>query len=1069
MDTFSYSITVKCSKELSDKQEKEQKQYFSLRRRSNGGECIVNKLGPSLYRVSFQKKEVKERVLNQGDHNMESQGELIHFTLQEEEANDQTYMQSLEMPGNVNSLMESFRPSENTGLKEITSFVPLDSDFQYEVVKDKIDALCQSFSSLKVCCKNRELILSGTVDISHMMRSARDEIKNIINSIEVRKIEVSEENAGFLTSRESKDISERFFADLPEGKVMLDIPRGFRLYAPSIDLLDQAEAALQKNLLHGSITMQKSGDIVSSEPWKQLWDNLMSNIDIKIYFQYIDNTDDLILSIVGFTEEVKKALKECEDISHNKKTIKEEFHLDHPILRENLEDLLQRFNIGKLTADVEISKASSETVTLIGPREEVEKSKYVLQKLIENHVDHFCITKHGAVNFFANQGKTLIDDIEKKCNCRIFICDLENKKNKAEGIEKVKDESGSNIKEVKRHAAGDKGAHKNGASEGSQNKESSMEKPAPILQLILSFGNLENKKAKALVVPLLSTNPVLEAMTVTKGLKTKGGDTFSNLFKAVFGCHRSLESGQYFPMAVTGESYPLNSDYVIFIACQRWDGPNGSSVMALKSGLSKTLNYCQAKKLHSVAMSIIGPGIKLSFPPEAAASIIGEEVTSFVEREPNTSVKKIELVIPASNKSLFYVCSEKLLEMNLDDRIQLCNEDGVAFPKISFGEHSEVKIGNLSLFVTYNDITKESTDVIVNSTNFSYWNENTVARAIFSVAGQNIVRAAQQGASKDKVVMTEAGSRNLKCKYIMHCNIQQDVDKIPVLVKEILMKCDNVGLNSVAIPAIGTGECKLDAEIVAHLMVDAISTLTKTRNLTFLTAVRLVTFHPYIYYIFCAELKKLSRPVQESSWNSLENQCPLHWDNMNALLLMLVELDPNSEEYKTVKVNFNKTVNNLIKKIERIQNRYQHIAYMLRKRYITEKNGPSHVNEQNLFHGTAPQNCYSINYSGFNRSFVGQNAASYGNGVYFAKNASYSANQTYSPPDPNTGERFIYQVKVLVGRHTKGQHNMRCPPCRTENDPFDYYDSLTDTKSNPNMCVVFHDDQAYPEYLITFT
>ncbi|XP_040273545.1 protein mono-ADP-ribosyltransferase PARP14-like [Bufo bufo] len=1290
MDKISYSIAVKSSKELSEKQEKELKHYFSLRKKSNGGECEVNKLGPSLYRVSYQKKEVKERVLNHKDHRIESEGELIQFTVQEEEENDQTNVHSQEMSGNVGSLTESSRPSENTELKEMKSFILLDSNFQYKVAKDKIDALCQYFPSLKVCCENRELILSGNLSD---IRSAREEIKNILHLVKVRKIQVSKAITDFLIFRDSKEMSEKLFGDLSEGMVILDIPRGFFLYAFSINLLDDAEVVLQKRLLHGSINIKvNEKDIVSSEPWKSLWDKLIGNADIKMSFHSNEDNGNLILSIVGFTEEVKKALKECEDLLHCRKIVNKDIYLDpHAgILIENRKELLEWFNLGQLSAAVQISRTKDQTMTLTGTHEEVEKSKFVLQKLMQKHVDSFCINKYGATHYFNNQGKTLLDDVQKKYDCRVFIRDSENKKNNAEVIEKTKDGSanlvdkGFNKKEVKREDSRDKGTHKDRASSSNQKTENPLKKTTPTLQLVLSFGNLENKKANAIVAPLLSNNPVLEAMNVTKGLKKKAGDRFSNLFSAVFGCHNSLQSGQHFPMAVIGEtSYSLICEYVIFIACQPWDGPDGSSVKALIKGLSATLNFCQVKNLHSVAMSVIGPGAKLCFPPEAAAHIIGEVVKSFVEKEPNTCVKRIEFVIPTENENLYYVCREKLLEMNLGDQIQLCNNDGDTFPKLSKGEQTEAKIGDLSVVVTYTDITKESTDVIVNSTNFSYWDKDTVAHAIFSAAGANIIRAAQHGASREKVVMTEAGSGDLKCKYIMHCNCKQDLVNIYALVQEILLKCENVGLHSVAIPAIGTGACKLDPGIVAHHMMDCILTLTRTRNLTSLSSVHLVTFHPSIYYIFCAELKKLSSPVQELFWNPLdlltsrlkyhwlpenegikdlpalrqpllppttqlvvvtdkkdkvneikcsllkgfenavkyreekieqsllqtfsveeiemifsvlnddtdvgmildrlnnciiiegceqdvievamkvhtnlmtvvtarlqmvtkeragllvqwgysdgtdsnpftveasqlledsylagkrdvvivklgngvkavvnlqtmkavldeaikrkvkvlrrdlkeETQCPLHWDSMNALL-MLVELDPHSEEYETVKSNFNKTVNCLIKKIERIQNTYQYTAYILRKRYITEKNGPSNVNEKNLFHGTAPQNCHSINYSGFNRSFAGHNAASFGNGVYFAENASYSANQTYSPPDPNTGERFIYQVKVLVGRHTKGQQGMKHPPSRTENDPFDYYDSLTDKDTNPSMFVVFHDDQAYPEYLITFT
>ncbi len=51
------------------------------------------------------------------------------------------------------------------------------------------------------------------------------------------------------------------------------------------------------------------------------------------------------------------------------------------------------------------------------------------------------------------------------------------------------------------------------------------------------------------------------------------------------------------------------------------------------------------------------------------------------------------------------------------------------------------------------------------------------------------------------------------------------------------------------------------------------------------------------------------------------------------------------------------------------------------------------------------------------------------------------------------------------GYHTLGQADMKTPPVRVAPD---LYDSVVDNVQNPSMFVVFHDCQAYPDYLITF-
>ncbi|XP_069459927.1 uncharacterized protein [Ambystoma mexicanum] len=207
--------------------------------------------------------------------------------------------------------------------------------------------------------------------------------------------------------------------------------------------------------------------------------------------------------------------------------------------------------------------------------------------------------------------------------------------------------------------------------------------------------------------------------------------------------------------------------------------------------------------------------------------------------------------------------------------------------------------------------------------------------------------------------------------------------------------------------------------------------------------------------------KKLKR-VDSSSGMDL----PPEWEPMDGKLLKQVPLNPNSQEYIDVKNNFYTTViNEQIVKIERIQNSYLRKAYELRKQLFFQKNGGSEVNEMTLFHGTALKNSSSINTTGFNRSYE-CNGKAYGTGVYFALNASYSC--SYAKPDPKTQLRGMYQAKVVTGRYTKGHSITKAPPARPGKNKDDFFDSVVDNCQYPSMFVVFHDDQAYPEYLITF-
>ena len=61
----------------------------------------------------------------------------------------------------------------------------------------------------------------------------------------------------------------------------------------------------------------------------------------------------------------------------------------------------------------------------------------------------------------------------------------------------------------------------------------------------------------------------------------------------------------------------------------------------------------------------------------------------------------------------------------------------------------------------------------------------------------------------------------------------------------------------------------------------------------------------------------------------------------------------------------------------------------------------------------------------------------------------------------------MFLARVLTGEYTRGQNrHIEPPPKSTDNK--DLYDSSVDNVHNPQIFVIFHDTQAYPEYLITF-
>ena len=133
------------------------------------------------------------------------------------------------------------------------------------------------------------------------------------------------------------------------------------------------------------------------------------------------------------------------------------------------------------------------------------------------------------------------------------------------------------------------------------------------------------------------------------------------------------------------------------------------------------------------------------------------------------------------------------------------------------------------------------------------------------------------------------------------------------------------------------------------------------------------------------------------------------------------------------------------------------------------------------------ENVSSICSTGFNRSYCGVNGTVYGNGVYFARRASYSHSYSvkpffdlYSKCKPRcyckpkcknfnekTYEYTMIVAKVLVGAFQDYKlTNMKDTGIRPDGLP---YDSAVDNPADPSIFVIYRDYRALPNYIIKYT
>ena len=99
-------------------------------------------------------------------------------------------------------------------------------------------------------------------------------------------------------------------------------------------------------------------------------------------------------------------------------------------------------------------------------------------------------------------------------------------------------------------------------------------------------------------------------------------------------------------------------------------------------------------------------------------------------------------------------------------------------------------------------------------------------------------------------------------------------------------------------------------------------------------------------------------------------------------------------------------------------------------------------------------------------AFMPMVGAAHGQGIYFARDASYSAADCYSTRDRN-GHKHIYRCCVLTGVFKRGNSGMRVPPPMDSSNA-QFCHSTVDNVRDPTIFVIYNDNRAYPQHLITF-
>ena len=289
------------------------------------------------------------------------------------------------------------------------------------------------------------------------------------------------------------------------------------------------------------------------------------------------------------------------------------------------------------------------------------------------------------------------------------------------------------------------------------------------------------------------------------------------------------------------------------------------------------MKKCTKHGVNSIAFPSIGTGA-LRFPNDVVARIMVNEISNFLSSQKSTVLREVHLIIYMADTHKAFekqVANLKSCDSSpksdvatfIDSRSGQGQPVAASYPtattKGSHAAHSDPStgqmydVGVLKVQLVQGDITEDSSDALVNTTNKKMQLMGRgVAGALARKAGPMLQQfcdtLTSQGIylEEGKVIPTPSGSLN--CISVFHVNVES-TDRKKILVTTIeacLQKAEDCKYKSIAFPALGTGLHGVSAEVAAKEMAKAIHQFETTSSPKFLACIRVVLFEPEIYKAF---------------------------------------------------------------------------------------------------------------------------------------------------------------------------------------------------------------------------
>nr|XP_009942545.1 PREDICTED: poly [ADP-ribose] polymerase 14-like [Opisthocomus hoazin] len=570
------------------------------------------------------------------------------------------------------------------------------------------------------------------------------------------------------------------------------------------DLLE-AEREIKTGLKYECINVE-DGEVIKKEQWRSLLTSLRKKYSSSQETVVIDEPagKENKVIIAGFSKAVTEVYQKLNDFIDRNTQMEKVIPAKSVVVVQFVEEEKSDVYLALRKKGVTVRfDTKTPCICLSGPRAEVPKAVATFEKILSSlYWKNVPVDKPGVKEFFTERKDSCVFEAKQKFSCLIRLKEEEEQK-----PEKV----------------GDK-----------EERKLYYKKMLPDGVVVAVYkGNLCNYPAD--VVVNASNEDLKHVGGLAEALLKAAGPELQRECDEVVRKNGSLQPG----CAVITGAGKLPCKNVIHAVGPRWRKEEADKcVHLLRKTVKKSLQLAETYNYRSIALPAISGGI-FGFPLQTCAdSIVSSIKETLEESMGDSSLKEVHLVdgveemvqiLSETVKKVFTAKSSSptMVMPHLENhKLREGQKRGKGLQMVTTRE-------GLCIWVVEKNIQEATTDVIVNSVGTDLkFGVGPLCKALLEQAGPALQaefdqEEAGQDADEGSVLCTSGCA--LACKSVLHAVLPvwdggkgQSLKTLEDIINFCLKKTEELGLNSITFPAIGTGGFGFPKTIVSKLMFDVV-------------------------------------------------------------------------------------------------------------------------------------------------------------------------------------------------------------------------------------------------------